>query len=537
MAKTNACQIFHIDRRKPSDLEPAYIVDAVRDLVKRLIVVRGDDALSREAQTNGTLNFSMHLRATFASRKVLEQHHLTREAFDWVLGEVEAKFNQSIANPGEMCGTLAAQSIGEPATQMTLNTFHYAGVSSKNVTLDPFAYLEPAISKNQYLAKNVQQELAYTTLRTVTAAVEIWYDPDPSSTIIEDDAVFVESFFAMPDEEISSKLHLQSPWLLRLELDRVKMIDRKLTMAYVAGRISECFKNDIFVIWSEDNAEKLIVRCRVLSTHDKDDVSEVEEDVFLRQLENTMLSSVSLRGVENINRVFLMEHDKVTTAEDGSIQANQEKEWVLETDGANLKAVMCIDGVDFARTYSNNCIEVFNVLGIEAARGAIMKELRNVIEFDGSYVNYRHLALLCDLMTHRGTLMAITRHGINRADTGALIRCSFEETVEILMEAAAVGEKDDCHGIAENVIFGQMAMGTGSFDVALDIDMLKDAIVYHRLPVQSLFAAQADGGMTPGQVAMTPYDTNSPTWQDGIFKAEQAAHGRLLHALNVTLVC
>ncbi|KAL4260389.1 DNA-directed RNA polymerase subunit [Pleurotus pulmonarius] len=542
----NACQIFHIDRRKPSDLEPAYIVDAVRDLVKRLIVVRGDDALSREAQTNATLNFSMHLRATFASRKVLEQHHLTREAFDWVLGEVEAKFNLSIANPGEMCGTLAAQSIGEPATQMTLNTFHYAGVSSKNVTLGVprlkeiinvanniktpslSVYLEPAISKNQYLAKNVQQELAYTTLRTVTAAVEIWYDPDPSSTIIEDDAVFVESFFAIPDEEISSKLHLQSPWLLRLELDRVKMIDRKLTMAYVAGRISECFKNDIFVIWSEDNAEKLIVRCRVLSTHDKDDVSEVEEDVFLRQLENTMLSSVSLRGVENINRVFLMEHDKVTTAEDGSIQANQEKEWVLETDGANLKAVMCIDGVDFARTYSNNCVEVFNVLGIEAARGAIMKELRNVIEFDGSYVNYRHLALLCDLMTHRGTLMAITRHGINRADTGALMRCSFEETVEILMEAAAVGEKDDCHGIAENVMFGQMApMGTGSFDVALDIDMLKDAIVDHRLPVQSLLAAQADGGMTPGQVAMTPYDTNSPTWQDGIFKAEQAAFSPL----------
>ncbi|KAF7426815.1 DNA-directed RNA polymerase II subunit rpb1 [Pleurotus ostreatus] len=301
----NACQIFHIDRRKPSDLEPAYIVDAVRDLVKRLIVVRGDDALSREAQTNATLNFSMHLRATFASRKVLEQHHLTREAFDWVLGKVEAKFNQSIANP--------------PSTP------------SLSV------YLEPEISKNQYLAKNVQQELAYTTLRTVTAAVEIWYDLDPSSTIIEDDAVFVESFFAIPDEEISSKLHLQSPWLLRLELDRVKMIDRKLTMAYVAGRISECFKTDIFVIWSEDNAEKLIVRCRVLSTHDKEDVSEVEEDVFLRQLENTMLSSVSLRGVENINRVFLMEHDKVTAAEDSSIQANQEKEWVLETDDAKLK--------------------------------------------------------------------------------------------------------------------------------------------------------------------------------------------------------
>ena len=86
---------------------------------------------------------------------------------------------------------------------------------------------------------------------------------------------------------------------------------------------------------------------------------------------------------------------------------------MLETDGVNLRMVMCIDGVDFKRTYSNSCIEIFNVLGIKAARAAIMKKLRSVIEFDSFYVNYRHLALLCDLMTQQGTLMAITQHGIN----------------------------------------------------------------------------------------------------------------------------
>ncbi|KAF7974929.1 hypothetical protein HWV62_10969 [Athelia sp. TMB] len=545
----NAMQIFHIDRRKPSDLEPAYIIDTLRELCDRLIVVRGDDPLSVEAQANATLTFRMHLRATFASRRVLEKFHLNKEAFEWVMGEVEAKFNQSVANPGEMCGTLSAQSIGEPATQMTLNTFHYAGVSSKNVTLGVprlkeiinvatniktpslSVYLEPELARDPVLAKNVQQELAYTSLRTVTAAVEIWYDPDPTSTIIAEDEVFVESFFAIPDEEIEGKLHLQSPWLLRLELDRAKMIDRKLTMAYVAGRIAESFKTDLFVIWSEDNSEKLIIRCRVLGGADKEDedgMGTIEEDIFLRQLENTMLNSVSLRGVKDIKRVFLLEHDRISTSADGTIKPRDQKEWVLETDGVNLKTVMCIDGVDFARTYSNSCVEVFNVLGIEAARNAILRELRNVIEFDGSYVNYRHLALLCDLMTHRGTLMAITRHGINRADTGALMRCSFEETVEILMEAAAVGEKDDCHGVAENVMFGQMApMGTGAFEVALDIDMLKDAIVDHRLPVQNMLAAQVDGGMTPGQVAMTPYDSNSPGWDQHSFKADSAAFSPL----------
>ncbi|KAJ7171702.1 DNA-directed RNA polymerase II, subunit 1 [Mycena crocata] len=525
----NAAQIFHIDRRQPSDLEPAYIIDAVRELGERLII---------EAQQDAVLRFRMHLRSTFATRRVLEEQHLNREAFDWVLGE-------AVANPGEMCGTLAAQSIGEPATQMTLNTFHYAGVSSKNVTLGVprlkeiinvatniktpslSVYLDPELSADPSRAQLVAHELEYTSLRTVTSAVEIWYDPDPSSTLIEEDVGFVEDFFAIPDEDVESKLHLQSPWLLRLELNRTKMVG-KLTMHYVASRIAESFKTDLFVIWSEDNSDKLIIRCRVLGGGDKDEdgMGSVEEDIFLRQLENTMLNSVSLRGVKDIRKVYLLQHDKVVVESDGSINLRKQEEWVLETDGINLKTVMCIDGVDYKRTYSNSCVEVFNVLGIEAARAAILKELRGVIEFDGSYVNYRHLALLCDLMTHRGTLMAITRHGINRADTGALMRCSFEETVEILMEAAAVGEKDDCHGVAENVMFGQMApMGTGAFEVALDIDMLKDAIVDHRLPVQSMLAA--DGGMTPGQVAMTPYDTNSPVWQDGVFKGDQASFSPL----------
>jgi DNA-directed RNA polymerase II subunit RPB1 len=546
----NAVQIFHIDRRKPSDLDPIYIIDAVKELQKKLIVVRNDDPISRECQASATLNFCMHLRAIFATRRVLEKYHLTREAFDWVLGEVETKFNQSLINPGEMCGTLAAQSIGEPATQMTLNTFHYAGVSSKNVTLGVprlkeiinvaaniktpslSVFLQPELSVSAELAKNVQQELAYTSLRTVTAAVEIWYDPDPQSTVIEEDQVFVEAFFAIPDEEMEQQLHLQSPWLLRLEMDRAKMIDRKLTMEFVANRIKENFKSDLFVIWSEDNSEKLIIRCRVLGGADKDEdgIGTIEEDIFLRQLENTMLNSISLRGVKGIRRVFLMHHDKTIIEEDGSIRTGGDKykEWVLETDGTNLKQVMCLDGVDFTRTYSNNCVEIFNVLGIEAARAAIMKELRNVIEFDGSYVNYRHLALLCDLMTQRGFLMSITRHGINRADTGALMRSSFEETVEILMEAAAVGERDDCHGIAENVMFGQMApMGTGAFDVALDMDMLKDVIVDHRLPMQSVLSAQVDAGMTPGQVAMTPYDSNSPMWNQESYKGEAAAFSPL----------
>jgi len=124
----------------------------------------------------------------------------------------------------------------------------------------------------------------------------------------------------------------------------------------------------------------------------------IEEGVFLRQLEkNTMLNSISLRGVKGIRSVFLIQQD---STDDGSIRVEKGKEWVLEMASTSRRPAMCIDGVDFTRTYSNSCMEIFNVLGIEAARAAIMMELRGVIqvELDGSYVNYRHLVLLCDLM-------------------------------------------------------------------------------------------------------------------------------------------
>ncbi|KAJ7833574.1 beta and beta-prime subunits of DNA dependent RNA-polymerase [Mycena leptocephala] len=481
----NAAQMFHIDRRQPSELDPVYIIDAVKALGERLIIVRGDDSVSKQAQEDACCVFRMHLRATLAARQVVDKYRLSREAFDSALGEVESKFNQAIVTPAEMCGILAAQSIAEAAAQMKATDISYRpGTSANNAlrgvprlqeiinvaaniaTPSLTVYLNPDISDDPSRSQRVARGLEDTPLRAVTSAVEIWYDPDPTSTVLEDDVGFVEDFFAIPDEAVDSTLHLQSPWVLRLELIRMKMVG-KLNMCYVAGRIAERFGGDLFVIWNEDNSDKLVIRCRWLN---KTEDGMVADDTFLRRIENTMLDSVSLCGVKGIRRTFLRQYSKAGLDADGGINIRKQSEWVLETEGTNLKAAIGVDGVDYTRTYSNSCVEIFNVLGIEAARAAILQELRDVIEWDGSYIDYRHLALLCDLMTHRGTLTPLTRHGINN---GALNRCSPQKTAETLLEAAAVGEKNGCCGVVENLMFGQMPpMGTGAFDVALDIDML-----------------------------------------------------------------
>ncbi|KAF9977602.1 DNA-directed RNA polymerase II subunit rpb1 [Actinomortierella ambigua] len=526
----NSKQMFHVDHKRPSDLDPRHILESIRNLEKQLFVVRGTDRISQEAQDNATLLFRILVRSTLSVRRVIEEFHLTREAFDWVVGEIASRFTHAIVNPGEMVGTVAAQSIGEPATQMTLNTFHYAGVSSKNVTLGVprlkeiinvatniktpslTVYLSPECARNIERAKEVQVALEYTNLKKVTQATEIHYDPDPANTLIEEDQDFVSAYYALEDDPA---IHNVSPWLLRIELSRSMMLDKKLNMTDVANKISEDFQRDLMCIHSDDNAEKLIIRCRIINEEQQDkemDIQE-EEDVFLKKIENSLLTSISLRGIKNISRVYMVENkDKVYIKSDGTF--GKHKEWYLETSGSNLKTVMCEGDVDASRTYSNNCGEVMTVLGIEAARQALLKELRGVIEFDGSYVNYRHLSLLCDVMTHRGHLMAITRHGINRAETGALMRCSFEETVEILMEAAAVGELDDCRGVAENIMLGQLApLGTGEFDLLLDEKMLSTVVEGPRPGMTGAPSGMLGAGSDMAS-AMTPYDGRSPQYVD-----------------------
>ncbi|CAI4313404.1 AEL_collapsed_G0007380.mRNA.1.CDS.1 [Saccharomyces cerevisiae] len=507
----NAQQTFHIDHTKPSDLTIKDIVLGVKDLQENLLVLRGKNEIIQNAQRDAVTLFCCLLRSRLATRRVLQEYRLTKQAFDWVLSNIEAQFLRSVVHPGEMVGVLAAQSIGEPATQMTLNTFHFAGVASKKVTSGVprlkeilnvaknmktpslTVYLEPGHAADQEQAKLIRSAIEHTTLKSVTIASEIYYDPDPRSTVIPEDEEIIQLHFSLLDEEAEQSFDQQSPWLLRLELDRAAMNDKDLTMGQVGERIKQTFKNDLFVIWSEDNDEKLIIRCRVVRPKSLDAETEAEEDHMLKKIENTMLENITLRGVENIERVVMMKYDRKVPSPTGEYV--KEPEWVLETDGVNLSEVMTVPGIDPTRIYTNSFIDIMEVLGIEAGRAALYKEVYNVIASDGSYVNYRHMALLVDVMTTQGGLTSVTRHGFNRSNTGALMRCSFEETVEILFEAGASAELDDCRGVSENVILGQMApIGTGAFDVMID----EESLVKY-MPEQKITEIEdgQDGGVTP----------------------------------------
>jgi len=221
----------------------------------------------------------------------------------------------------------------------------------------------------------------------------------------------------------------------------------------------------------------------------------------------------------------------------------------LYAEGNNLLKVLSFMEVDQVRTVSNDICEILQVLGIEAVRASLLKEIREVMKAS-SYVNYRHIACLVDVMTHRGCLMAITRHGINRLETGPLMRCTFEETVEILFEAAAFSMPDRCLGVAENVILGNLCpLGTGSFELFLNNEALMEAIpvdvgsgdepntffdtgdhisaatplhsaspmVGHTFQAPMSPSANGDSMFSPivGQASPNPYSYQSPAYEGG----------------------
>lgn len=445
-----------------------------------------------------------------------------------------------------MAGVLAAQSIGEPATQMTLNTFHYAGVSAKNVTLGVprlkeiinvaktpktpglTVYLQEEVSGDKNVAELVVSLLEFTVLGDLTKKTEIYYDPDIKNTVVSSDRELVKDFYEFSDAT-DDELRRLSPWLLRIELDKDLVFVKKIQMSEIGAEITNEYGTDLHVEVSDDNAEELVIRVRIVNDapamqqaedgnpDENPDVGS-DDDAFLKRLEKSMLGSLKLRGLDQVKKVFMRGGAKRATWDDNK-GFGVKDEWVLETDGTNLMSVLGVDFVDASRTISNDIVEVFLTLGIEGVRGALLSELRNVISFDGSYVNYRHLACLVDVMTMQGHLMAIDRHGINRVDSGPLLRASFEETVDMLMDAAVYAEDEVLKGVTENIMMGQLArVGTGTIDLLLDEEkVVREAVEV----VVDEFQNDEDLGVASGgiQGGATPYATTpfarSPMLGDG----------------------
>ena len=427
-----------------------------------------------------------------------------------LLDTIVLNYKKAIVTPGEMVGMIAGQSIGEVSTQMTLNTFHFAGVASKsNVTRgvprieeilslssqikNPSlsVYLKPEDERHKDKARTIMYMLEHTKLQEIVKSTEICFDPDDLNTFISEDKDCIEqykAFESLVDEcnnvSLESDETEKSKWIVRMIMDPETMLEKNITMDDVNFTLKSCYEDQINCIYSDFNSDKLIFRIRmndILKSGNNrggqkktkvNPLDQSDQIYILKNFQDQLLQKVVLRGIQGINKVILR---KVL---DNVVEINgvykKQDIWVLDTIGTNLLDVLGLDYIDNTRTLSNDIIEIYNVLGIEAARQTIYNELVEVVEFDGTYINYHNYSVLVDRMTFTHKLISIFRHGINNDNIGPIAKASFEETPEMFLKAAKHAELDTLRGISANVMCGQEGhFGTAAFQVVLDIDEMQ----------------------------------------------------------------
>jgi DNA-directed RNA polymerase II subunit RPB1 len=267
-------------------------------------------------------------------------------------------------------------------------------------------------------------------------------------------------------------------------MDQTMMLEKNITMDDVNFTLVNSYGDEVSCVFSDYNSDKLVFRIRMNNiikqnssrSGQKKKVNPLDQSdqiYILKNFQEQLLHNIVLRGIKGINKV-IMRKVKDNVVETSGVFKKQDI-WVLDTVGSNMMDILALDYIDSSRVISNDIVEVFNVLGIEAARQTIYNELVEVIEFDGTYINSHNFSLLCDRMTFTSKMISIFRHGINNDNIGPIAKASFEETPEMFLKAARHAELDTMRGVSANVMCGQEGFyGTSAFQVVLDIEKMKE---------------------------------------------------------------
>ena len=429
-------------------------------------------------------------------KDLLTVRRFNKKAILYLLEMLHYNYKKSIVNPGEMVGMIAAQSIGEPTTQMTLNTFHFAGVASKSNVTRGVPRIEEILSlsenpKNPSVTirlkfedetelqkvQEIKHNLEYTNLRDVTKTVSICFDPKLNSTNIEEDSEIIEEYMEFEKIMMQGGYNPEfkeddnfSKWIIRFEISKEEMLERNISMDDIHFAIKNSLKTEVQCIYSDFNRENLVLRIRTvnLSSNKKKSLDQSDEIYILKNLQDNLLNNIILKGVKGIPKIIIRKVTNNLRKKNGNYVP--EEIWVLDTVGTNLIDILARDNIDSTKTITNDIQEVYRTLGIEAARQSILNELHEAISFDGTYIDIHHLTMLCDRITATKKMVSVFRHGINNDDIGPIAKASFEETPEMFLRAARHGELDIMTGVSSNVMVGQEGFyGTGTFQVLLDL--------------------------------------------------------------------
>jgi DNA-directed RNA polymerase II subunit RPB1 len=260
------------------------------------------------------------------------------------------------------------------------------------------------------------------------------------------------------------------PWIIRFIFDKEIMMEKGIVMEDVYLSLMNYDNEKLYFKYADDNSKELIGRISLIADEVTTNGIQDQSGIIsvFKNIHEDIMNNVFIKGIKHISDVVVVEESNYDGTKNEYIKKN-----ILLTDGINLLKIMNCEYVDFLKTYSNDIIEMNNILGIEASRNILFQEIMIVLDDADEYINNRHIEILCDIMTSKGELTSINRQGINRGDIGPLAKCSFEDTTDQLIKSSIFSEKDNLTGVSSNIMLGQtIKSGTGLCDIFLDEDQL-----------------------------------------------------------------
>ncbi|HVL87480.1 MAG TPA: DNA-directed RNA polymerase subunit A'' [Candidatus Thermoplasmatota archaeon] len=390
----------------------------------------------------------------------LDGHKIGDPKIKQIVELVHKQYSANVIDPTEAAGILAAQSIGEPGTQMTMRTFHYAGVAEINVTLGLPRLIEVVDARR----------IPSTPMMEVYLDEETRGEPAKAQAVASE----MESTHLIDLADLDIDLGTLQ---VVIRCDERKLARKNVTVEDVADRLTKVKHTTV----ERGDGGAIVLK-------------PAESSYKLLQSIAADAKKTQIKGIADIKRVVVRKEQK-----------EDYEGYVIYTEGSNLAKVMQIAGVDTSRTTTNNFREIYEVLGIEAARVAIMREAHKTLSEQGLTVDMRHLMLVADLMTVDGNIRAIGRHGISGEKSSVLARAAFEITVAHLLEAGLVGEVDPLEGVAENIIVGQpVALGTGAVQLVMKPKAFEGARVVRPEDVMPKLEPPPLPGAGPGAAPPAP---------------------------------
>ena len=482
------------------DIDPEYIIEQIEDLLTNyddrfITMMKKDSKLLKDDDQAYKFMLRIALYEYIAPRKCLIEYKISLKQFDNLIEDIRVLLSRALVEPGEMVGVVAAQSIGEPTSQITLNTKHSAGkagisgvarikeimsYSKSSKSPQMTIYFDDAYNSSKSDTNLITSYLKHLTIKELISTAEILYSNnsnDSLSKMIDNDKVTNPFFINNAKENI-----LSLPFIIRLTMNLEKMMEKETTLLDIKTKfITYWYKNFSNLKNVKKSHKDILVnvdKLAILSNNDNIIHIRFRLNEFnyslLTSFLNIILDVITLKGIDHIDNVSQLHERRIVFNDKGETLV--EKEHIVVTDGINLDGVKLLKGINHSRSKINDIHKVYMNYGIEAARAVIIYELITTFEANGAGVNHAHISLLVDMMTYSGEVISIDRNGMKKVDNDPISKASFEKTMEHFINAAIFSETDKMQSVSSRIALGRVIPGgTGAFDLLLDTEKLKNS--------------------------------------------------------------